>query len=449
MNAQPNPADFALALYETAKETHQRRDWRTACHELAKALKLELMRTSAIPAPANDPAPAPKATRAPTKRPATAGKPLAFTMEAESLTKALRLVCRAAGDKGARHQRLPIMESVLIEARGDVLILTCSDLDRELRVHVTAPDVGTWETTCNAKALRELIGKGSGPVKLEAGERLTISGAVSAQLSTLPAKDFPTFSISGLAASESLDVKPSDLVDALTFVQPSISQEETRYYLNGAFLDVRKPGLRICATDGSRLNLIGLPGQTKAKPDGKGGGFIIPLAAVSDLLVILKDAPEMGLHINSRLLQLCAGPVVYMAKLIDGSYPDFDRVIPDPKAGRGATFDAAEMGAALAKVAAISNERSRSVRMNFEAGKVVLLCRNMEGATSTETVETDFTGEPVEAAFNATFLMAALKGLGAERVHMRFGPTDPASLVSTDKGAAAGSRLCIVMPLRT
>jgi len=456
MNAQPNKAEFAMALYATACETHQRKDWRQACHALADALKAELMRSAAIPQPANDPAP-PKAPRPAAKRSSKAAEPVTFTMTAESLTKALRLLCRVVPSRYS----IAILGQALFEARGDVLAMTVTDLDREMTVHVTAPGVGEWSATCEAKALADLLRKSKGAVSLRGepteektrksgGEtetyrdsRLIISGAVSATLMGRDPADFPRVKADALKGMTAVDVQPAELARALTYVKPAMSTEETRYYLNGAYLcGVVRDGesrLEICATDGSRLHVIDLEGFADA-------GRIIPLATVGDMLGMLDASAEgFALNCSAKLLQMTAGPIVLTSKLIDGNYPDYRRVIPAD--GSCITFDAAQLAETLAKVSAISNERSRTVRLAFDGPAVTLTCRNMQMAESAETIPCDGAVGDLLMAFNADYLRAAVLSLNAERVNVYVtNANSPARLESADKGA--DDRLAIVMPLR-
>jgi DNA polymerase-3 subunit beta len=274
MNAQPQGADFALALYDAACVSHQRKDWRQACHALAATLKAELLRSAATPMPANDlPAPAKPAAKA-AKGPKAAAAPLAFTMTAESLSKALRLLCRITDRRGT----IPILAHVLIVASGDTLDMTATDLDRELTLTVEAPGVGEWQATADAHALAKLLGKAKGPVSL-AGEvtdhrrgaqndeskpfctRIMVGGAVNATLAGLPPADFPRVKADTLKGLHKVAVTPAQLVDGFSFARPAISTEETRYYLNGAYVhQVIEDGrrrVRIVATDGSRLAVSG------------------------------------------------------------------------------------------------------------------------------------------------------------------------------------------------
>lgn len=455
MNATPNPAEFALALYATANETHQRKDWRLASHALAEALRLELLRTTAVTAPpaaANDSAP-----RASVKRAPKASGPLSYTMTAESLTAALRLVCRVVDKRNS----IPILTQCLLEAGRDVITIRATNLDREMFVSVQAPGCGKWAATCDAHRLAALLRQAKGPVTI-VGEttdvkrgaqndpkegfltRVTLGGAVSATLQGLPVQDFPKILKPDTAPLQRVTISAAALRDALTFVKLAISAEETRYYLNGAYLCDRvtdgRRHLEVCATDGSRMNVLTLDGQAPIP------GAIIPRDTVADMLAVPASEP-FDLAMSPQYLQMVSGPVVITSRLIDGNYPDYHRVIPKD-GGDWVTFDTAELGGALAKVSAISNEKSRSVRFTLRGGACAMLCRNMEGAESSETVACDFDNEvDKEFAFNATYFREALAALDCQRVRILLGgPNDPARLESADEGA--DGRLCVAMPLR-
>ena len=464
MNTQPKPADFALALYETAQETHQRKDWRQACHALASALKGELLRTTATAARVPMPADAPKAPASPKR---AAPKPVAasgYVMTAESLTAALRLLCRAVHPQCS----IPILSQVLMQAKGGTLKLSATDLNVEIVASVEARGIGDWLATCDARALLALLSKGKGEVTMlgelttdyvvtvEGGKKetrrdskVTITGAVNATLKGCDPGEFPVTK----AQTDLLPLKiaHADLVAGLTFVAPAISSEENRYYLNGAYITRRiENGLRpieIIATDGSRLNLI----QAEPIDDGGGAfakaGAIVPHATVGHILALLKAAPLDAIAFSPTHCQIVAGPVVITSRLVDGHFPDYWRVIPKADQGHVLAFDSAEMLAALAKVSAISKERSKSVRLNLTADLATLTVRNYDGAESSATVPCGWSGANMEVSFNADFLAQSIKALGCETLKMAMGgPNDPARIQDYDPRAL--ERLCVAMPLR-
>lgn len=468
MNAQPNQAEFAMALYATANETHQRKDWRQACHALATALKSEMLRTTAVtapiaPAPAEPTQTAPKAPR----KPAGAKTAQVYTMRAESLTAALRLLCRVV----EKRNTMPILSQVLIEAGRDVLTMRTTNMDCEIFVHIDAPDCGTWKATCDAYQLLNLLRQAKGAVAIvgetdnpherKSGKggmekvsntRVILSGAVSATLNGLPPGDFLNM-LKPETALQPVKVEQAAFRDALTFVKPAISSEATRYYLNGAFLCSRHIdgilGLDVVATDGNWLNRVHLDGEAPTNSQGgQRAGYIIPRDTVANMLAV-PIAAAFDLAISPAFVQMVAGPVVVTSKLIDGSFPDYTRVIPRADDGKHVlTFDAKAVSDALAKVSAVSSEKSRSVLFSFDDGRIKMTCRNMEGATSSETLACDYGAEaPADMSFNVVSLREAIASLACERVKVTlYGPNNPARLESADDGDE--TRLCVVMPLR-
>ena len=461
MNAKPNPADFALALYAGACESHQRKDWRQACHALADALRSELMRTTAIAAP-----PAPVVAPAPVKRTSTP-KAAAYAMTAESLTTVLRFLKRASPSGRGRHT-IPILMHVLIEAGRDVVTLRTTDMDRELFVRIDAPGCGEWSATADLAKLSGLLTKAKGPVTF-AGEldaphsrksangtmedvrnsRLIVSGAVNAKLSGLVPSDFPRL-LKPETVLQSVKVAAADLADALAFVQPAISSEATRYYLNGAYVhgcvDTGRSTLRVVATDGNRLHATAIE-----RGEGEGlaeSGVIIPMATVGDMLAAIgANAGPFDFSASESYVQLVKGPVVVTSRVIDGNFPDYTRVIPATDSGKSAVFNAADLCSALAKVTAISDSREPAATINLEGSAAAVSCRSADSATSSETIECDWSGDACEITFRGAFLAMAAKSLGSERVKATLGgPNDPVRLEALDEGDFM--RLAVFMTMR-
>jgi DNA polymerase-3 subunit beta len=215
------------------------------------------------------------------------------------------------------------------------------------------------------------------------------------------------------------------LIDKTRF---AISTEETRYYLTGIYLHTvvedGRQTLRAVATDGRRLALADMPA-----PEGSAGapGVIVPRKTIQEARRLLEDAGEtVDLLISAQKVRFEFGRAALTSKVIDGSFPDYTRVIPREN-HRVLLADNALFAAAVDRVATISSEKSRSVKLSVEAGKVVLTVRNMETGQAVEELEVDYDGDPFEIGFNARYLLDVTDQIGGEMTEFRF----------TDRAASA------------
>ena len=466
MNQPVDHAALALALYETACETHKRQDWRLACHALAKSLKQSLASSVAMPAP-----PAPVTVEAvqvaapvmKAKAPRVQGHK-SFDLSARSLTQVLRLMCSVAD----KRNTIPIITQVLITATGDSLEFRATNLDMEIAATVEAPGVGEWQVTVNAGHLRDFLAKidGAALVTLSAfqgddWQTLVVTApGVSRNMPGLAPGDFPTI-LADFAEKPAAKfyMSAADWSDGLTHVVPSISTEETRYYLNGAFLCLAKRDgvdvLRLVSTDGHRLGLWDRPApdiaggvaplvQFPAKGGGMQGGAIIPHWSIKVLRSCLPYAVTVESRVSNSGARFVCGPVTLITKLIDGTFPDYQRVIPRDnqiKAG----FMPDQMTAALKPLPA----PKAGVRFKWSAAGINLSQRDMETGETVESLldNLDYQGEALEIGFNLSYVRQAL-ALYGDHVILRM--ADPASpvLLQPAKETGTTSRLNVLMPLR-
>jgi DNA polymerase-3 subunit beta len=260
----------------------------------------------------------------------------------------------------------------------------------------------------------------------------------------LPAGDFPVMSSEGFSGRMSVDV--NDLIRLIDKTRFAISGEETRYYLNGLYLHTvmidGQARLRAVATDGSRLALADMPA-----PEGAVGmpGVIVPRKTINEARRLLEDAGEsVDVQISPQKIRLELSGAALTSKVIDGNFPDYGRVIPKDNQ-RTVMVDAKVFAQAVDRVATISAEKSRSVRMAIEAGRVVLTVRNMEAGQAVEELEIDYDRDPFELSFNARYLMDITDQISGGTMELKFGgPNDPALVL--DPGDADVQY--ILMPLR-
>ncbi len=369
-----------------------------------------------------------------------------LTIERAALLKALGHVQSAV----ERRNTIPILSNVLLSADRDRLTFSATDLDMEIIDETLAQVDQPGQITAPAHTLYEIVRKlpeGADVSLSFTGEdpRLTVAAGRSRfNLPVLPAGDFPVMSSEGLSGRIGVDV--GDLIRLIDKTRFAISTEETRYYLNGLYLHTVVEGgsqkLRAVATDGHRLALAEM-----AAPEGSAGapGVIVPRKIVSEARRLFEDAGEtVDLQVSAQKVRFEFGGAALTSKVIDGNFPDYVRVIPRDN-DRVMMVDNKLFAKAVDRVATISAEKSRSVRMAIEPGRIILTVRNMEAGQAVEELEVDYGGESFELSFNARYLLDVTDQIGGELAEFRFGgPNDPALVLDpTDPDVRY-----VLMPLR-
>jgi DNA polymerase-3 subunit beta len=369
-----------------------------------------------------------------------------LTIERAALMKALGHVQSVV----ERRNTIPILSNVLLSADRGGLSLSATDLDMEIVDHAEANVETPGQITAPAQILYEIVRKLPDGAEVElkfAGEdpRLSVSAGRSRfNLPVLPAGDFPVMSSEGLGSRMTLEAQElARLIDKTRF---AISTEETRYYLNGLYLhtvmEAGEARLRAVATDGHRLALSEMPA-----PEGAAGlpGVIVPRKTIQEARRLLEDASgPVELSVSAAKVRFAFGRASLTSKVIDGSFPDYVRVIPRDNQ-RVVMIDNTLFASAVDRVATISAEKSRSVKLALEPGRLVLTVRNMEAGQAVEELEVDYDGEGFEIGFNARYLLDVAGQIQGESAEFRF--ADPASptlvLDPVDRGVQY-----VLMPLR-
>jgi DNA polymerase-3 subunit beta len=369
-----------------------------------------------------------------------------FTIERAALIKALGHVQSVV----ERRNTIPILSNVLLSADRGGVSFAATDLDMEIVDFADARVDTPGQITAPAHTLYEIVRKLPEGAEVElryAGDdpRLQISaGRSKFNLPVLPAGDFPVMSSDGLSSGMTLDT--NDLIRLIDKTRFAISTEETRYYLNGLYLHTVGQGptaqLRAVATDGHRLALAEM-----MAPEGAEGapGVIVPRKTIQEARRLLEDAGEqVQLQISAAKVKLRFGRTSLTSKVIDGSFPDYMRVIPRDN-DKSLTVDIGVFAAAVDRVATISAEKSRSVKMAIEAGKIVLTVRNMEAGQAVEELEAEYDRDSFEIGFNARYLLDVAGQIKGDAAEFRF--ADPASPTLVLDASDPGVQY-VLMPLR-
>jgi DNA polymerase-3 subunit beta len=368
-----------------------------------------------------------------------------LTIERSALLKALNHVQSVV----ERRNTIPILSNVLLSAQGDSLRLTATDLDIEISEAAAAEVDRGGQTTAPANYLYDFVRKlpdGSG-VKLEVSgddPRLFISAGKSRlHLPILPAGDFPSMPSDGFETK--FEIEPTELGRLVDKTRFAISTEETRYYLNGIFFHTVDAGgakLRAVATDGHRLALADHPA-----PKGSQGmpGVIVPRKTINELKRLLDDASDMvEIAVSPQKIRFALGDAVLTSKLIDGSFPEYARVIPKNNAKK-LKVDNKAFAEAVDRVATVSAERSRSVRLALDKDKVTLTVNNPDAGVATEDLAADYRDDGLEIGFNARYLLDVAGQIEGESAVFELADSGSPTLVRDEADEAA---LYVLMPLR-
>lgn len=368
------------------------------------------------------------------------------TLERNALLKALGHVHRVV----ERRTTIPILSNVLVAADGHALLLKATDLDLEVTERLPADVSQAGSTTLPAHILYDIVRKlpDGAQVSLEggkdAGQLLLRSGRSRFTLQALPESDFPD-----LAAGEfthRFTLAAADLKKLIDKTQFAISTEETRYYLNGIYvhsIDADGHGmLRAVATDGHRLARA-----ETAAPAGSAGmpGIIIPRKAVNEVQKLVEDLDQtISIEISPTKARFSFGEVVLTTKLIDGTFPDYTRVIPTAN-DKQLVVERGPFAKAVDRVSTISSERGRAVKLAMADGKLTLSVTNPDSGSAIEELEVDYDGPPLEIGFNARYLLEITEQLDGDTAMFKLADPGSPTLVLDREGAAA---LYVLMPMR-
>ena len=368
------------------------------------------------------------------------------TVERAALLKSLGHVHRVV----ERRNTIPILANVLIKADKSKLAFKATDLDLEVTETIAAEVGPGGATTVPAHMFYEIVRKlpeGSQVVLESSSDRAVLAiraGRSRFTLQTLPESDFPD-----LAAGEmthTFKLAAADLKRLIDKTQFAISTEETRYYLNGIYLhsagSAKAATLRAVATDGHRLAQIDLP-----LPKGATGmpGVIVPRKTVGEVLRLIEDnEAEVLIELSQGKIRFTIGNVVLTSKLIDGTFPDYGRVIPQNN-DKELIVDKKDFEAAVDRVSTISSERGRAVKLALSAGKLVLSVTNPDSGSATEEIEVEYDSDPIDIGFNSRYLLDIAAQIEGEVAVLRL--ADPGSPTLIEDKDAKGS-LYVLMPMR-
>ena len=355
-----------------------------------------------------------------------------------------------------RRNTIPILSNVLIEAKADGTVrVMATDLDLQVVESMPAASVeGPGAITVSAHLLFDIARKlpDGSQVSLEtADNRMVVkAGRSRFQLPTLPRDDFPVIVEVDLPTSFELPAATlAQLIDRTRF---AISTEETRYYLNGIFFHTTEDGpggqplLKAAATDGHRLARVVLP-----KPDGADGmpDVIVPRKCVAELRKLLEESLDTNVQVDLSASKIRftlggEGGMVLTSKLIDGTFPDYSRVIPTGN-DKLLKLDPRSFFEGVDRVATIATEKTRAVKMALDADKVTLSVTSPDNGTAAEELPADYASQGFEIGFNANYLKDILSQIEGDTVELHLADAGAPTLIRQNENAPA---LYVLMPMR-
>ncbi len=370
-----------------------------------------------------------------------------FSLERNELLKALTHVTGVV----ERRSTIPILSHVMLQADGNALALTATDLDIEVRDSISAQVERSGGITVQAHVIHEIVRKFSSGAQVsfekdeENSQVVILSGASRFNLQSLPADDFPTLEAENL--NHEFEVIASQLKLLLEKTRFAISTEETRYYLTGIFMhpgvsDEGKETLRSVATDGHRLAQCEID-----LPEGAGGipGVIIPGKTVKELHRLLdKRDDKVLVALSETKIKFGVGAVTLTSKLIDGTFPDYARVIPKNN-DKLVAIGNDDFLKAVERVATLSSDKGRAIKMSMHSGEVILSVDNPDSGSATEKLETDYQGEDLEIGFNARYLMDISGQLSNDMVNFHLADAGAPTIIRDGEDM---SSLYVLMPMR-
>ena len=344
-----------------------------------------------------------------------------------------------------RRNSIPILSNVLMEAREDgSLRLMATDLDLQVDETIPANVSQAGATTVSAHTFFDIVRKlpeGS-QVELTAaeGKMQVIAGRSRFNLSTLPRDDFPVIAEGDLPTR--FELPAATLREIIEKTRFAISSEETRYYLMGIFFHVVDEQLRAAATDGHRLARI-----TVSRPDGADGmpDVIVPRKAVNELYRLLEELEgTVEISMSPTKIRFGLGSAILTSKLIDGTFPDYNRVIPTAN-DKLLKLDPKSFSAGVDRVSTIASEKTRAVKMSVDRDKVTLSVTSPENGVATEELPADYGSDGLEIGFNARYLLDILGEIDGDTVEVHLADAAaPTLLRENDKSNA----LYVLMPMR-
>jgi DNA polymerase III subunit beta len=343
-----------------------------------------------------------------------------------------------------RRHTLPILSNLLLEGSNDTISLTATDLEMQISMSVTSESGESFSTTVSAKKLLDIcrsLPEGSDIKLADQDSRLQVStGRSKFNLQTLPSADYPTMT---RTPNTQLTLRMAQKVfrSLLRQVEFSMAQQDIRYYLNGLLLEVNGQRLHIVGTDGHRLSYT----STDLEQSFDKQEIILPRKTVTELIKLLEDVDdEIVIEIAANQANFTFSNIRLISKVIDGKFPDYNRVIP---VGHQNRFELNRLVIlqSMQRASILSNEKYRGIRMVLGINSLRLVSNNSEQEEAEEELEIAYTGDPLDVGFNVTYLIDVLNNVQSDTVEFSFADANSSCLVTVPDNP---NYRYVVMPMR-
>ena len=342
-----------------------------------------------------------------------------------------------------RRQTMPILANVLLSAKNGELSITATDLEVELvsRSEVNVDAAG--DVTVPGRKLLDIcraLPEGAEVKIAQSGEKVSVnSGRSKFSLTTLPAEEFPL--VDNINAGKAIEVAQATLIRLLDKTYFAMAQQDVRYYLNGLLIETADGHLRAVATDGHRLALCQADMSGSALPDQQ---VIVPRKGVLELQRLLTGEGDVTLELGDNHIRIELDGNRFTSKLIDGRFPEYERVIPSQTDNQLSANREALRGA-LQRTAILSNEKYRGIRLIIQSDGLVLQAHNPEQEEAEEALEVEYGGDDIEIGFNVNYLLDALGGIDSDDVSLSLVDSNSSCLL---REPGADDCKYVVMPMR-
>lgn len=364
-----------------------------------------------------------------------------FQVQRESILKPLQQIIGVV----ERRQTLPVLSNILFSAEKDRISLTATDLEVELRATMDVKVEEPGDITIPARKLldicRTLPEQSTLVFTIDSGTAQIKSGKSRFTLSTLPASEFPL--VEDIKSVQEISLPQSGLKNLIERTNFSMAQQDVRYYLNGMMLELRDNLVRSVATDGHRLAICEL-GADLSTPGTQ--QVIVPRKGIQELARLLEetDSPAQ-IEIGSNHIRIQLTDLRFTSKLIDGKFPDYQRVMPQGS-DKHIIADRELLKQALVRTSILSNEKYRGIRFNLETNSLRIQAHNPEQEEAEEEIEVEYSGDSLEIGFNVNYLLDALSALPGEKVKVSLSDSNSSCLIQ-QPGENSDCKY-VVMPMR-
>ena len=364
-----------------------------------------------------------------------------FTVSREKLIKPLQQVAGVV----ERRQTLPVLSNILMVVEGNRLSMTGTDMEVELVAHIELDDtVPAGEITIPAKKLvdicKSLPNDADISFDLTDQKMVVKSGRSRFSLATLPANDFPN--LEEAAGDISFQINQGYLKQIIDRTSFAMAQQDVRFYLNGMLFELSTNRLRAVATDGHRLALC--DGEAVIEVNDVTQA-IVPRKGVIEIARLFNDEDsDVAISLNQNHIRLETSELRFTSKLVDGKFPDYQRVLPK-KGDKVVIGEKAELKQSFSRVAILSNEKYRGVRIKITDGSICIVANNPEQEEAEEVLSVDYNGSELEIGFNVNYLLDVMNVIVSDTVKMTLNDSNSSALLTDAEDESA---MYVVMPMR-